>query len=1140
MITALTGLTLAAVILVTQENFEYEMEALHRKLAHDALESSMNIIESEFREFLAYKLVTLARWREIVQGAAANILWTLNSIYELSQSGAMSEANARQTALNRISAYAYGKDQYFFVCDKTFLGLAHPAETMVNAVWTGYINLKMKDTIAFVWESLQRDESVYTVSQWPDRTGRRLEKQMLFFFYFPQWEWIIGTSVRIDLLEQDSWLNKARMLDKIQHIFEKTQFAQTGFQLLFDGDGRMYVDPDVLEIMKIKTAEGRLDPVLLRRLKTAARGEKTATMELTPYESASDAAFVYADYFKGMDLYLAAAVSKDAVRRPVNRLISRQSVIILVIFGFGVVSAFLLSEKLATPLLRLAEYARALPRKDFSAAGDPWPAARFREIVRSDEIGLLVESFRYMEDQMRSHIQQLIEKDAFINELVNNVPDGIITFDENGRIESVNPPMEKEFGVQGPLDDASIFTLFDAAVCRRMLARFRDREQAETPENGAGRSTLESDLRVAETSLIPVELRLADMTFSQRPLIICVISDIRDRKQAEETLRKYHMELEAQVGERTRDLENANQKLTAEIQERKAAETALRKSEERYRTLFEDSPISLWEEDFSAVKQYIDRLRTSGVGDLRTYLRDHPEAVQNCVKLTRVLDVNRTTVDMFKAESKADLTRNLSRVFDERSYAVFREQLIALADGRTAFESDAVNRTLAGDAIDIRMKWILVPGYEASAEKVIISIIDITERKAMEIKLIEARNQAVAASRAKSEFLANMSHEIRTPVSGLIGLADMTARRGVDEGTLRNLTLMKASARSLLSILDNILDLSRIEAGRMELSEEPFDLIRVVEDVVGVFTPHMKEKGLSFEHNIHPDVPRELIGDPVRLGQVLRNLIGNAVKFTAEGAVTVRVTLHRTLRRKVALLFTVKDTGVGIPRDRIGDVFEKFRQADSSYAKKFGGSGLGLAICRSLADKMGGNIWAESAAGKGSAFYFTALFDLEDAALFPERQPPPPPDASDGADLPRLSILVAEDDPINQMVVAHFLEDAGHEVLTAEDGRDVLNILEARRVDVIIMDVQMPEMDGLETTRLIRAGGLSNVDPGVPIIALTAYAMKGDREKILQAGVDAYLAKPAEGEDLAAVIKAVLREKGALPAGDGTSAGGAG
>jgi two-component system sensor histidine kinase/response regulator len=554
--------------------------------------------------------------------------------------------------------------------------------------------------------------------------------------------------------------------------------------------------------------------------------------------------------------------------------------------------------------------------------------------------------------------------------------------------------------------------------------------------------------------------------------------------------------------------------VTRDISERKRAEDVLRETEARFRSAFDNAPIGM-----ALVA---------------------PEG--------RWLQVNRALCDILGYSEAELLAGSFQAVThpDDLETSVAQAQRV-LAGELGFYQNENRYMHKQGHIVWALLSVSLVRDSTGKPLYFVSQVQDITRRKRAEAELQQAKEAAEIANRAKSEFLANMSHEIRTPLNGIIGMTQLALETSPSPDQREYLEMAKSSADALLTVINDILDFSKIEAGKLDFDHVDFSLHTCLNAALKAVALRARDKGLRLARAIAADTPDALVGDPGRLRQILINLVGNAIKFTEHGTVTVHVGVadrsstsdSRRPESDIDLHFAVRDTGVGIAPDQQQRIFEAFEQADNSTKRRHTGTGLGLAISARLVHLMGGRIWVESEPGKGSTFHFTARFNrgrpLAAECHIPKAARPIAPTAS-----PPLRILLAEDNVVNQKLARRLLEKRGHAVVVVGTGQDVLTALEREAFDLVLMDVQMPGMDGLEATAEIRrrekqasvTGDESSVadhwsllpghSPHIPIIAMTAHAMRGDEDRCLQAGMDGYVSKPIQPQTLFAAIESLV------------------
>jgi two-component system, sensor histidine kinase and response regulator len=523
--------------------------------------------------------------------------------------------------------------------------------------------------------------------------------------------------------------------------------------------------------------------------------------------------------------------------------------------------------------------------------------------------------------------------------------------------------------------------------------------------------------------------------------------------------------------------------IAQDITERKRAEEALQESEQKFRAVFEGAAESIYLQDFKG----------------------------------RFLDVNRKGHELL-GYTREELLRMSPLDLDEQVDMVQDRIQTILREGSLSFETILTRKD--GTRLPAEVNSQLITYGEQPA--ILAVVRDITERKQTEKKLKNVANELEdrvrertleleQANQAKNKFLANMSHEIRTPLSGILGLAELSLDVSEPDVLHDNVEMIRSSALSLNTIINDLLDFSAIEAGRLNIRPLEFSIREELARLIDGFQEQAALKGLAFEFHIADEVPERVVTDPARVRQILINLLNNAIKFTLKGKITFIVQCPDPDH----LTFSVADTGIGIPENRIKDIFQSFTQLEATVNKRFGGTGLGLAISKNLAELMGGSIEVKSKEGVGSVFKLLIPVEI------PEEEETPHEAKPARSELRPLRILLAEDNPVNQLVMQRLLTKQGHSVHAASDGRQALEELKNSVFDLVLMDVQMPEVNGLDATRAIREGASGKNPVTIPIIALTAYAMKGDRERFMAAGMDGYVTKPVDVDELTRAIREV-------------------
>jgi PAS domain S-box-containing protein len=660
----------------------------------------------------------------------------------------------------------------------------------------------------------------------------------------------------------------------------------------------------------------------------------------------------------------------------------------------------------------------------------------------------------------------------------------------DGRIRKINPALQRAIGYSQEELQGEPFIEF-------IFAEDRERSLLEVEQGRQRGYTTDFDLRVQHKDGTVRELTVNSTTSHDGQCFYVIGDDVTEKRFAEREL----ADRAKQLLQANSTLEMKNKLLKEAREAAAAASRAMQEQLEELEYLYESAPVGLILVDRSFRIQRINQRLASLHG--KSVTENLGRTIQEIVPMLA-----------------PTIESAVTQVF-ENGKPVLNVEVRGQAPSDPTTERDWL------------VSYYPVKSPTGSPRFVGAVVLEITELKKVEVELREATLVAESANKAKSEFLANMSHEIRTPMNGVIGLTELALQTDLTPEQRQYLDGVRLSGNALLQVINDILDFSKVEAGKLDIDAIEFTLSTTVEHAVRTLGLKAHEKGLDLQCHVSPEIPDQVVGDSSRLRQILINLVGNAVKFTSAGEVSIVVEPEKMTSDTVWMKFAVNDTGIGIPEDRQRAIFDAFTQVDGSTTRYFGGTGLGLAISSKLIHLMGGKLQLESRPDIGSTFYFTLPFRITSPkageAVETDGQPPrgkvepvshfePVTENSHNS---VLRILVAEDNPVNQLFVGRVLEKAGHEATIVANGDDALAALGNQLFDLVLMDVQMPVRDGFQATLRIRELEQGS-ERHLPIVAMTAHAMKGDRERCLEMGMDDYVTKPIQPQHLISVISRVL------------------
>lgn len=1032
--------------------------------------------------------------------------------------------------------------------------LAEMAATQTPQQMQPYLERAKRADANFLYVAL-RDRDATTTAVFPlldERGGKRIGLNYADRGYFPQLkqtlrpmlsEMVISKAStpqpRIQALapvvvrgEFRGFVAGSMDLEQIREYLNTSIGSRSERYTLIDINGNVIMSnrPDQKIMMPFERGKGTLD-----RLDAGISRWLPAVPPNTPYFERWKKSYYVSETAIGnpaewrLVLELPVAPFQKALYVQYSRKLTLLFLILLVTLAL----AGFLSRKIVDALHKLRSLTHELPARLITDGTEiEWPESGIKEVnhlinnfreMASTLSAQFIETRRIAEE-MRESRQQLLD-------IIDFFPEATFVLDNEKRVIVWNSAMEKMTGISkeemaGKGDYA--YTIPFYGEKRPILLDLLDLDDDELVSQYHD-VLMENNTLHAETFCPALYggkgafvWAVAAPLFNLKGERVGAIESIRDtteRRQTQEALKQAYAEVEQRVRERTSELDATNSALMVEIAERKQAEDALRKSEALYHSLVETSQDLIWRCDSEGRYTYLNLAWEQVFGyELDDMLGR---------KFTDFQTPGNAAFDLhiFNQLMHGDMVDRYESVYRGKSgneiHLVFNAQFIPN-------EHNQITGT-GGTAYDITHRKQLENELVESTEKILeqhdtllttqeMLRVQIEEYKAVQAQLLEAKAAAEAASIAKSRFLSTMSHEIRTPMNGVIGMIELLQHTGLTQEQQEYAERAKKSGNNLVRLLNDILDISKIEADRIELERSDFDLRQMISDTIDIMSLQAVEKGVELTSTIDDGVPTALNGDAGRLRQIIINLVGNAIKFTFEGSVELVIRKDSEDQHCVTLRYQVRDSGIGIAPGKLDQIFEPFTQADGSTSRKFGGTGLGLTICRKLAELMGGEIGVESAVGQGSTFWFTVVMEkqtgLSSGALSPAREKTIALPLNRELESGEIRILLAEDEPNAQLAVPRLLKSYGYLVDVAGNGREALRALEENSYELVLMDCMMPEMNGFEATSVIRDPASAVKRHDIPVIALTGNAMKQDYDDCLSAGMDDHLPKPLKLDDL--------------------------